>query len=237
MTCGIYRIFNTTTNKSYIGSSINIEKRWKSHLLSLRNLSHRNRHLQHSYNLYGIKSFSFSILEETTKDMILEREKYWMIFYNTNDRTYGYNIYIDPTCPGYRKGKVPSEIRDVYGIDRLVSFVSPNGTIHKDIKNVTRFSEEQGLLAPKMNLVASGRQGVHRGWTKLNNIIPIAKSGYRKRRTGTFNVRLVNECGEIFHITNLQQFCEEHTLPYTPLHNMISGLAKTSYGFTLLINY
>ena len=32
MTCGIYEIINKKNNTSYIGQSIDIEKRWKAHL-------------------------------------------------------------------------------------------------------------------------------------------------------------------------------------------------------------
>jgi hypothetical protein len=34
-------IVNTLTNKSYIGKSINVESRWKSHISNLKNNKHR----------------------------------------------------------------------------------------------------------------------------------------------------------------------------------------------------
>jgi group I intron endonuclease len=171
MICGIYRIFNKETKKSYIGSSTNIEHRWEQHISALRLSRHKNAHLQSSYNKHGIESFSFSILEEIAKDALLEHEKYWMNFYKTCDREFGYNISKDPTRPGYEKGRVPNWIRDIHGRKETVGFVSPDGTIYKDIKNVTRFSQEHELCPTQMNMIASDRQGIYKGWTKLNGVI------------------------------------------------------------------
>lgn len=72
MTIGIYYIKNLENDKSYIGSSKNIEKRFKQHLNSLRNGKHINVHLQRSYDLHGEDKFEFGILEETSELFIRE---------------------------------------------------------------------------------------------------------------------------------------------------------------------
>ena len=61
---GIYEITNLINNKIYIGSSINIKKRWKDHILLLKNQKHINVHLLNAWNKYGEENFSFSIIEE-----------------------------------------------------------------------------------------------------------------------------------------------------------------------------
>jgi group I intron endonuclease len=48
--------------KSYIGSSINIEKRFKEHRKNLRNGYHVNVHLQEAWNEHGADSFVFLTL-------------------------------------------------------------------------------------------------------------------------------------------------------------------------------
>jgi group I intron endonuclease len=60
---GIYCIKNVVTGKMYIGSSINIEGRWKQHRYQLNTNRHENHYLQHSWNKHGEGSFEFSILE------------------------------------------------------------------------------------------------------------------------------------------------------------------------------
>lgn len=75
---GIYKITNLVNNKSYIGSSINLNKRKNTHFRNLKNNKHPNLHLQASCNKYGINNFSFSIIEESTKENLIEREQYYL---------------------------------------------------------------------------------------------------------------------------------------------------------------
>ena len=64
MTCGIYKIYCDSNNRTYIGSSNNIERRFKEHLGDLRNNRHSNQYLQNSYNKYGEEITTYpSILE------------------------------------------------------------------------------------------------------------------------------------------------------------------------------
>lgn len=62
--------------KAYIGSSKNIEKRWKQHLKSLRMQSHHNIFLQRSWNKYDEQTFELVVLEVT--DKLFEREQFWI---------------------------------------------------------------------------------------------------------------------------------------------------------------
>lgn len=90
MTCGIYEIKNTINNKRYIGQSINIEKRWQNHKRELKTQKHYNSHLQNSWNKYGESAFVFSIIEKCPKELLDEREQYWI---NINDSyNNGYNL-------------------------------------------------------------------------------------------------------------------------------------------------
>lgn len=91
---GIYCIINLINNKKYVGSSINIHKRWKDHLYALKIGTHRNEHLQHAWNKYNEESFKFIILEEIEASEPLKlfpKEDEWMVRMNTLDPIYGYN--------------------------------------------------------------------------------------------------------------------------------------------------
>ena len=61
---GVYKILNTVDNKFYIGSSINIQKRFKGHTSALNKGIHNNQYLQRAWNKYGESSFAFIVLEE-----------------------------------------------------------------------------------------------------------------------------------------------------------------------------
>lgn len=75
---GIYKIHNITNDHIYIGSANNCATRKNGHLSDLRKNKHPNSYLQRAFNKYGEKSFIFSVIEETTKEALLEREQYWI---------------------------------------------------------------------------------------------------------------------------------------------------------------
>jgi len=75
--CGIYTITNSIDNKTYVGSSVNHRKRWNKHRADLRNNRHSNKHLQNAWNKYGEVSFTFELIEECTKEELIEKEQAW----------------------------------------------------------------------------------------------------------------------------------------------------------------
>ncbi len=89
---GIYKIKNIINNKVYIGSSINILDRKRTHLYKLRKNKHENNHLQNSFNKYGEKNFIFSIIIECDKEKRGEEEEKFIELYNSINRKFGYNI-------------------------------------------------------------------------------------------------------------------------------------------------
>lgn len=119
---GVYEIRNTLNNKRYIGSSINIYRRWRDHKRMLNLNVHPNKHLQAAWNKYGEKHFVFKILEtcEPIKDTILFLEQKYLDLkpeYN-NSPTAGSNLGWKPNeefrarCRERMKGKmnIPKEI-------------------------------------------------------------------------------------------------------------------------------
>lgn len=73
MPTGIYKIIHTESGRYYIGSSINIEKRWWKHKNDLKNGDHHSIYLQRLWNKYGEDAFEFQIFEETTD--LIQREQ------------------------------------------------------------------------------------------------------------------------------------------------------------------
>ena len=79
-------------DKKYVGSSNNLKQRWRQHKSLLKRNKHLCTPLQNSWNKYGEDKFIFSIIEETTQDLLLEKEQYWLDHYKSYEKTNGYNI-------------------------------------------------------------------------------------------------------------------------------------------------
>ena len=89
--CGIYLITNTANGKIYVGSSVDLDKRWYMHQNRLAAGSHRNSHLQRAWEKYGAAAFTFSVLELTERECLIEREQFWIDKLCTSDEV-SYNI-------------------------------------------------------------------------------------------------------------------------------------------------
>lgn len=77
---GIYAITNTRNGSQYIGSSKDIAKRWRLHLVELRLGLHSNPRLQASWDIFGENVFKLEILETVPPDTLclLEREQHFI---------------------------------------------------------------------------------------------------------------------------------------------------------------
>ena len=72
---GIYTIRNIINGNEYVGSSVDVPKRWLQHKSGLRNQIHRNSRLQRSWNKHGEENFEFLLLEECDIEKLIEREE------------------------------------------------------------------------------------------------------------------------------------------------------------------
>ena len=77
-TSGIYLITCKENKKSYVGSSFNVLQRINTHIRDLMKEKHTNKYLQSTYNKYGYISFNFELLENCSKENLLEREQWYI---------------------------------------------------------------------------------------------------------------------------------------------------------------
>lgn len=70
---GIYAITHMDSGRKYIGSAVNISKRWGEHIRQLKKNIHHSKFMQRSWDKHGHRSFSF--------DALLFCEKSNLIFY------------------------------------------------------------------------------------------------------------------------------------------------------------
>ena len=80
---GIYKITNIQTKEIYIGKSVAIGERWQNHVKSACGLSGvAESQFQRALKKYGIQNFTWELLEETSRDKLTEREKYYIDFFS-----------------------------------------------------------------------------------------------------------------------------------------------------------
>lgn len=101
MTKGIYCLRNVINDKRYVGCSSNIEKRYIHHLSELRklnrNIKSTNEYLFNDFKHFGEHNFVFEILEECHDECLLNKEYFWINYYNTTNLNFGYNLRVDTT--------------------------------------------------------------------------------------------------------------------------------------------
>jgi hypothetical protein len=102
---GIYAIKCIVDERKYVGQSVNISKRWSTHI---HEMNHARKHflakpytssdlLLNSWNVHGPDMHRFSVLEPVDDlTMLTARERYWIIKLRTLDERDGFNKILPP---------------------------------------------------------------------------------------------------------------------------------------------
>lgn len=99
---GVYFIRNTLSNKVYVGSSINILRRWTTHKRELKAGRHHSILLQRSFDKHGEEAFEYCLAESTiSAKQMIKLEMKWIKMLNAVNN--GYNINPFP----YEVGLMP----------------------------------------------------------------------------------------------------------------------------------
>lgn len=108
--CGVYAIMNCVNGQVYIGSAMDIKRRWVVHVNRLRAetyTTHTSPILWSAWKKYGESSFDFFVLEEVPDRLwLMVREQLWLNDVQPWKRENGYNIL--PTAES-RLGHIASE--------------------------------------------------------------------------------------------------------------------------------
>ena len=87
---GIYKITNLNNQMCYIGQSVNIADRFKTHIKAGLGIDGSNNKLYTAMKSDKVENFSFEILEECDRTQLNEKEKFWIKYYQSE--TFGYNM-------------------------------------------------------------------------------------------------------------------------------------------------
>lgn len=136
---GIYKITNSINGKIYIGKTNNSSRRWKDHQRLAFAEGHKeyNKALYQAMRKYGIENFSFEIIEEIEnyKEKGEEREKYWILYFNSYNQGYNESLGGDGGslpghCSGAANGRALLTEADVYYIRQKYQEGNARGDIY-----------------------------------------------------------------------------------------------------------
>ena len=99
---GIYKFTNKITGESYIGQSLDIQKRYTQHKNrhDHKKIEYENSYFHMMLRHYGFENFDFEILEECSAEQLNDREIYYIDLYNSYYPN-GYNKTRGGNLPHY----------------------------------------------------------------------------------------------------------------------------------------
>jgi excinuclease UvrABC nuclease subunit len=97
--CGIYCIRNRITGDCYVGKSVHIRSRLKTHFEHLEERRHHCKGLQKSYEQHGHDAFESLELEQCAPEDLSVKEAEWMIRLRPALNTYIPNFEVFPNLP------------------------------------------------------------------------------------------------------------------------------------------
>ena len=215
---GVYQIVCKTTQKIYVGSAVNLNKRIKRHLHELRNQKHCSKHLQNAFNLYGEESFYVIILEEfesITRYDLLTREQFFLDELTPYNRETGYN-----TC---HQAKSPAQLNFTKERKDKLSNSLKLYHLQNPVSQETRNKIGDSNRGKKMSLESIEKIRISKTGLKQteDNISKRAKS-YSFIKDGI-----------LYEGSNLKRFAEEHNCHRPNLGLVLRGIRKSHHGFTL----
>jgi hypothetical protein len=154
---GIYLIKNRLDNRVYIGSSNNIERRFRRHRTELKTGRHSNPFLSKAYQKYGKDAFDFIIIELCKQVNLIQRELYFIAKYRSLDPLFGYNLKSPVAHPSMvnkeyskilskaKKGKSPVNLFQIQELRRKQVDVYKNGKFYKTFKSLKDTEISMGI--------------------------------------------------------------------------------------------
>lgn len=196
----IYKITNKVNNKIYIGQTIKtVEKRFQQHKNNSNKPYFSQIVLYKAFNKYGIDNFICEQIEEVPNELLDEREKYWIEYYDSYFNGYNstlggrlvelYNWDIDDIIEKYLNLKSARKVAEVIGCD--------HSTIDRILNsnNVPRFTLAQQNSSPVVCIknneelhfettTAAAEYFINNGISKRANIKSLRQDINNRIRTG-----------------------------------------------------
>lgn len=119
----IYKATNLVNDKIYIGQTINtLEYRKNQHFREAKSKRRHTVYFHNALNKYGYDNFVFEQIDTAkSQEELDEKERYWIRYYNSNNKTYGYNL----DSGGQSGGKKSEETKKKIGETTKIKWENP----------------------------------------------------------------------------------------------------------------
>lgn len=101
---GVYLIQNSIDGRVYVGATKELRRRFSQHLRLLKQGKHPNPGLQSLFNLHGLSTLDFRLIELCSPDLLRQRETHFIDFHQSASHLTGFNLVVK----GWKR---PAEIR------------------------------------------------------------------------------------------------------------------------------
>ena len=249
-TSGIYKITSSIhPDRYYIGSSVNIRKRWWAHKYHLRKNMHHSPILQNYVNKYGIECMIFEVIEFCSKADLQIREQYYLTELKPILNSFP-TVTVPHGCkcseetkrkiseknkgkPSHNKGK-PSPLLGSHHTDETKKKIS-TANKGKIVTQETRDKISAGHIGKKMPNGVGRECGLKLAkWRKENSPImteetknKIAKS--QPSRKAIYQLSLTGEIIAEFY--SISEASKKMGRGKTAINNALKGLSKTAFGY------
>jgi hypothetical protein len=237
---GIYRPIGGEQASLLIGSTKNAHRRIiREHLCDLKGNRHPNPHIQRAFNLEGVGSYKFIILEKATendKNFLLEREQNWIDYYFDNfGKKSLFNCNELAHYPTLSKELI-RKIADKKCKKWIITKPTGEEII---ITNLEKFSREHGLWAQNMRKVALGKLRHTHGY--MCRFIEDKNQKYKYNREKSkelilkqsFDWLVTSPSGEELKIKNLKQFARDNGLCTNACYRVGNGYISHLKGWKI----
>lgn len=178
MRSGVYSIRLISDGREYIGSSVNIDDRWRRHKKDLRGNKHHSAKLQRAWSKYGEDSFEFTIMElcNPIRSTIIDLEQQ----------------FIDARKPEFNISKIaesPLGIKHTDETRRKVGLASLSTWRNPEFR--ARHAKSMKIAAPKISAAAlqqheqRSERAIEHNRTYWTNEAKEARSKQRKKYAKT----------------------------------------------------
>ena len=248
---GVYIIKNLKNEKVYVGQSVDIKSRWRTHKRELNNNSHKNIKLQNAWNKYGRDNFSFEVILTCSKEELNSNEKYYVTKYNSYKD--GYNMTFggnDNTSYPKEFGEKISNTRNNFSKEKKEEIRKKNLEVHMeecipiyqlDLEgNVLKLWQSTRLAAHTLGIYQSCIQNClnlkrrtykNSIWIREKDFESFDINNYRKCGTQPRTIIQRNVDGEIIKIWKSANSASKEGFDCSAIIRCCKGKYKTHKGY------